>query len=174
MLPSPIVSKKSLSPKHKAFCLEYLRNGFNATRAYMAAYPKAKTTTAAVSGFHLIRNPKVAAYMAGAIEKHWKGLQMEGDEALARVALDARADLRMIVDDNGIRRRIEDWPHELANSAESVEFDEVGCVKRVRLVSKLQARRTILEQTGKLKTVPDSIDALAEAIRADLSRGLPK
>lgn len=33
---------------------------------------------------------------------------------------------------------------------------------------KLAALRTILEQTGKLKNLPDSIDALAAALRADL------
>lgn len=33
---------------------------------------------------------------------------------------------------------------------------------------KLAALRTILEQSGKLKSVPDSIDALAAALRADL------
>lgn len=32
---------------------------------------------------------------------------------------------------------------------------------------KLAALRTILEQSGKLKSIPDSIDALAAAIRAD-------
>lgn len=33
---------------------------------------------------------------------------------------------------------------------------------------RLAALRTILEQSGKLKSIPDSIDALAAALRADL------
>lgn len=33
---------------------------------------------------------------------------------------------------------------------------------------RLAALRTILEQTGKLKSIPDSIDALAAALRADI------
>jgi len=37
-------------------------------------------------------------------------------------------------------------------------------------VNKGQARRTILELAGKLKTVQDSVDALAEAILADRGR----
>ena len=35
------------------------------------------------------------------------------------------------------------------------------------------AQRIIMEQQGKLKTVGGGLDALAEAIRADLSRGTP-
>jgi flagellar capping protein FliD len=66
------------------------------------------------------------------------------------------------------------WPDEIANSVETIDFYENGGVKRVRLASKATARRTILEVSGKLKSQPgDSMDALAEAIRADLSRGAP-
>ena len=163
-----------MTPKHKAFCLEYLRRSFNATKAYQAVYPKAKATTAADAGYTLLRKPEIRAYLNRALERHWKGLQMDGDEALARIHPHARGDLRMMVDEKGLRLRIEEWPDELANSAESISFDESGQVKHVRLVSKLQARRTIMEQRGKLKSVGDGLDALAEAIRADLSRGTPK
>ena len=99
---------------------------------------------------------------------------MDGDEALARISMDARADPRLLLDAMGGPLDPVDWPDELANSLETVEFHENGRLKRVKFVSKTAARRIILEVKGKLKGQPsDNIDALAEAIRADLSRGAP-
>lgn len=98
---------------------------------------------------------------------------MSGDEALARVALDARSDPRHLFNVDGEMLEPADWPDELANSIESVELTKDGAYK-VRFASKVQSRRTLLEQTGKLKTAADGFDALAEAIRADVSRRTEK
>jgi len=40
----------TLTPAQFAFCLAYIANGFNATAAYRAAYPKVGAATAATNG----------------------------------------------------------------------------------------------------------------------------
>lgn len=52
------------NPCHEAFCQEYMINGFNATRAYMAVYPDTKETSAMSSASELLRNPKVSERIA--------------------------------------------------------------------------------------------------------------
>jgi hypothetical protein len=109
----------------------------------------------------------VQAFLKPQLDAHWKALQMDGEEALARVALDARADLRALFDANGKALPPQQWPDDLANSIEAVDIKEDGTYK-VKLTNKGQARRTILEQTGKIKSpLAESVDALAAAILAD-------
>lgn len=93
---------------------------------------------------------------------------MDGDEALARVALDARADPRKLFGQDGKILPPAQWTDEIANSVEAFELKADGAVK-VKLASKTMARRTILEQTGKLKSpLEGGISALARALRGDL------
>lgn len=44
------------NPSHEAFCLEYMKNGFNATRAYMSVYPDTKEPSARASASELLTN----------------------------------------------------------------------------------------------------------------------
>lgn len=44
--------------RHETFCLEYIRQG-NVTKAYMAAFPNSKRTSASSNGSKLLNNPKV-------------------------------------------------------------------------------------------------------------------
>lgn len=52
----------NLSPKHKAFCDEYLANGMNATRAYKSVYGTDDKTCES-GGARLIRNDKIKEYI---------------------------------------------------------------------------------------------------------------
>lgn len=150
------------------FCLAYLANGFNATAAVRAAYPDVTSdVTIRAMGSENLTKPNIRAFLAPKMQDHWKALQMDGEEALARVALDARADLRGLYDADGKALHPKDWPDDLANSIEAVDLKEDGTYK-VKLTNKGQARRTILEQTGKIKSpLAESVDALAAAILAD-------
>ena len=47
------------NPNHLKFVNEYLKNGHNATKAYMAAYPLSKYSTAAQNSYQLLKKPKV-------------------------------------------------------------------------------------------------------------------
>jgi phage terminase small subunit len=159
-----------LTTQQYEFCLHYLANGFNATQAYLSAAPGVTKKTASVEGCRYLANPKIRAYISKQQKHRWKALQMGGDEALGRVALDARADPRLLFNGTKLLSPA-DWPDEVANSIETVEFDEDGNLKRVRMVSKLAARRIVLEQTGKLRSkLEDTMSALAKALRRDLGK----
>lgn len=143
------------------FCLAYLRNGFNATAAVRDAYPDVTSDAAArAMGSENLTKPNIRAFLAPKMIEHWKSLQMDGEEALARVALDARADLRALYNQDGKPLPPHQWPDDLANSIEAVDLKEDGTYK-VKLTSKGQARRTILEQTGKIKN-PSADDAIRD------------
>ena len=135
--PPPPWAQHGLTQGQYAFALAYLENGFNASQAYKTAHPTARVSTCGTEGHHTLRNPKVRAFLNPQLEEAWKGLQMGGEQALARVALLAESDDQRVA---------------------------------------LAALRTILEQTGKLKTPGESFDALAAALRSDLERAgrIPK
>jgi hypothetical protein len=94
---------------------------------------------------------------------------MTGDEALARVAGDARADIRMLFDTTGNLKKPHEWPDEIADSVEQVDL----AGGKVKLASKSNARRTILEVTGKVKG-ESSVDQLVEAMKATIEKNQAK
>jgi len=62
--PKRISGNKSLTPKQKIFCREYIYD-WNATRSYLAAYPNIKNDdVAGAAGFRLLRNVKIKNYIA--------------------------------------------------------------------------------------------------------------
>ena len=93
---------------------------------------------------------------------------MGGEQALGRIALDGSVDIRQLYDETGELLKPHMWPDSIAGSVKSVQDGPYGL--KVTLVDPLQARRIILEQTGKIKSPGDSLDALAQAIRGDLER----
>jgi hypothetical protein len=98
---------------------------------------------------------------------------MTKDEVLALVAGDARADIRLLVDEKGKRLPLEQLPDALANSLEGVEFDEFGHVHKVKLASKVASRRTILEVTGAVSG-ESGVDQLAALLRETLEQNRAK
>ena len=68
------------------FCLNYVANGFNATAAYKAAYPEATLRSARELGYRLLTKVDIKAFLATQLAEGWEALQMDGDEALGRVA----------------------------------------------------------------------------------------
>lgn len=149
-----------LTPQQIEFGLIWLANGHNATAAYKAAYGVTNDASARTAGWRLLTNVDIRAWLLAQVEDRWASMQMSADEAQARLAADARADLRLLFDERGKLLPPQQWPDDLANSVEALELDgdKVG---KVRLVSKLQARRTILEVHGKLKN-PDAGDGFRD------------
>jgi phage terminase small subunit len=147
---------------HYQFCLLYLSNGYNASGAYKAVYPAAQDNTARTGGYDLLTKPDVKAFLALHLKDRWKRFEMDADEASARVALDARADLRLLLDEHGKVRPPAEWPDEIANSVKSLKTTKDGV--EVRLNDSLAARRLILELTGKLKGANDGLRDLAEIL----------
>ncbi len=55
--------KKELTDKAKVFCQEYVRNGFNARRAYKYAYKQTDDQKASVSASQLMKDPRVHEFI---------------------------------------------------------------------------------------------------------------
>jgi phage terminase small subunit len=71
----------SLSPKHKAFCDEYLANGLNATQAYKSVY-KTTDKVSEASSSRLLLNVKVKEYLQQEGQKTAERLQITKEELL--------------------------------------------------------------------------------------------
>jgi phage terminase small subunit len=70
-----------LSPKHKAFCDEYLANGMNALQAYKSVY-KVSDKVAGASGVRLLDNVNVKEYLQIEGQKTAEKLQITKEELL--------------------------------------------------------------------------------------------
>lgn len=80
-----------MTEKQKIFVDEYLVD-LNATRAYKTAYPNTKKDeTAAALGARMIRNDKVAAYIAKRMKDREKRTEITQDRVLQELALIAYA-----------------------------------------------------------------------------------
>jgi hypothetical protein len=159
----PILNHSQLT-----FCLVYIANGFNATAAYKTAYPAASFRSARELGYRLLTKVDIKAFVAEQLAQRWKPLQMTADEALARIATAARADIRTLFDEAGRLLPPHLWPDDIATSIQALHLDRKGKCG-VRLVDKLAALRLILECTNRFRSDGgDSVNALGNAIRADL------
>lgn len=76
----------ALTEKQKIFADEYLID-LNATRAYKVAYPRVKKDeVAAVNGSKLLRNTKVAAYVAERMQDRQKRTEVTQDRVVQELA----------------------------------------------------------------------------------------
>lgn len=80
-----------MTEKQKIFADEYLLD-LNATRAYLVAYPSVKKEqTAAAAGARMLRNVKVAAYIAERMEERQKRTEVTQDMVVQELAYSAFA-----------------------------------------------------------------------------------
>lgn len=113
----------ALSPKHRKFCEEYLKL-WNATDAYLAAYPKSSRDAARRAGSRLLTNVDIAEE----IERRLAEITLSANEVLARLADHAKADIKdfLAVADNG-----------------DVSLDITQAGGKTHLIRKVTQRRTI-------------------------------
>lgn len=140
-----------LSAVDELFALTYLTNGSNATAAYKAAHPKVNSeNAAAVEGYRLLRKPKIAAFLETEREARFARLRMEGDEALALISEDARADIRQLFNEKDELKPAKDWPESIARSVRSVKPGPFG--PTITLNDSLKARELMAIAAGKLRS----------------------
>lgn len=162
-----------LNAKHEAFCLAYIANGQNATRAAIeVGYTQNASRQA---GHRLYSDPLIRARIKELLDEKFKALHMGADEVLARAALIARADIRGLFNDDGTLKS----PHEL-NDAEAAalagldvleEFSgtgkdrvKVGETKKVRLRDPMAAIRLLAEHHKLVRTPDEAANAIFGAL----------
>lgn len=147
-----------LTERERVFVEAYVNNGGNATRAYVAAGGAPSDAaayaggpeSAATMGWRMLRKIEVRAAVEKRRQERFKHLQMEGDEALALIALRARADLADAYDDKGRLLPFHQWPESLRLACR-VRCDRDGNLEW-QMPDGLKAAELMAIATGKLKT----------------------
>ena len=164
----PIAELELLPGSLQHFVVEYDSNGNNGVRAWLASH--AGTTSlkaAASSASQALRNPKVKAALDVLTQARWKRLGMGGDEALALIAGDARADIREIFDEHDQILPVKDWPDSIARSVKSVKNGPYGL--SVTLNDSLAARKLIAESTGAIRNPLSGVNDLARLLAGNFA-----
>lgn len=150
-LPDVPVGTEDLLPQQRAFVLEYLSNGHNGTRAYLAAYPECPSyNCASQQAFKSLRNGKIQAAIQAANGARWKRLIMDGDEALALISLSSRADINDAFDDDGKQLPVNQWPDALRLSVKAIKGNG-----DIVLHDGLRARELMAQAAGRIKNTVD-------------------
>ena len=112
-----------LTAKQSLFVAEYSANGLNATRAYLASHPNCRSQLAgAVAGHRTLRSAKVQRAIAAEQADRFQRLEMDGDEAMALLAVIARADLAEAFNPGtGEMLPLHQWPITLRLAVKSVK-----------------------------------------------------
>lgn len=154
------MGKRAPSPTDELFCLEFLKNGENAKRAYMAVHPKAKERTAEVEGSKLLRKPEIAAFIEKERDERKKRLRMYGDEALEAITRIARGDPRQLFRNNRLLP-IDEWPADALDCVKAIKPTPFGTA--IIFYDKLRARELMAVADGKLRTKVDHLHAFDHA-----------
>ena len=112
---------KKLTANQKIFVSEYIVDR-NATRAYLESYKSVKKeNVAAQSGSALLRNPKVAAAIADALDAQQKRTEITADKTLRECGRIAFSDPRKVFDEAGSLKPVHDFDDDTAAAVSSIE-----------------------------------------------------
>lgn len=122
--------KKALTPAKIKFCEEYVGNGGNATRAYLAAYPHIKNKASANSNCQrLLKDQSVQDYIWSLQEDLRRHSDVTKQEILHFITSAMRVDIRdfLTVKDGKIQWKDSDeWTNEMAMLVEDVRETKNG------------------------------------------------
>lgn len=133
-----------LTPKQRAFITEYLANGFNATKAAIAAGYSAKTAES--QGSRLLRNVKVAAVLGERARRALERRELTAERILDEIAKVAFFDPRRLYNPYGSLIPVQDLDEDVAAAVASVGTRELyadgqpfGVLKNIKFADKLKA-----------------------------------
>lgn len=161
-----------LSRREEVFVAAYLVNP-SAAAAYREAHPRCSEATSQTNGPGVLRKTHIQAALAAGRRAQWLRLQMDGDEALARIANIARGDIGEVLPENDRLRLL---PEEVRRRIKSVRETKYG--REIVLYDALHATEVIAKATGKLKDIVrvenlEDIMARANALAAAGAGGAP-
>lgn len=136
-----------LSVKQQAFVLEYLRNGFNATKAYTAAgYVAKNDNVAASSASALLRVPKIASAVAEATREVIAPLATETALTVQRVVEGLLREATDYGEGSSQAARVSAWSWLGKHLAMFIDRKEVTSKRmRVRTIETIRERRIYVE-----------------------------
>ena len=119
----------ALTEKQKIFCDEYLID-LNATRAYMVAYPNVKNeNVAAVNASKVLRNTKVAAYIAERMKERQERTEVTQDmvvQELAAIGFAKATDFAEIKDGKVLIKNTDELPGTAKRAIAGIKMGKNG------------------------------------------------
>lgn len=151
-----------LTDAQERFCQEYLLD-LNATRAYLAAYPKVKRTTACANGSRLLANAKVAERIETLQLARTRRMEISADDVVRELAAVGLSDVDHLAIGEDGRVTIRPGGSPLARRAVAMVKQKRRTIVRdgqapiveetteLRLWNKNEALRMLAQHTGVLK-----------------------
>jgi phage terminase small subunit len=138
-----------LTSKQEAFALAYCRL-MNASDAYREAYHAGNMTPKTINeaASRLLKNSKVSARIAQLREPAIKASRLEIEETLHQLACVLRSDARRLFRPDGSLIPVHELDDATAAAISSIELDEKGRPKKIRLWSKTDAIDKAMRHLG--------------------------
>ena len=124
--------------------------GSNASDAYRAVYSTGRMSAKSINeeASHLLANPKVASRVAELRAPAMKAARLEIEEILCQLACVLRSDARRLFRPDGSLIPVHELDDATAAAISSIELDEEGRPKKIRLWSKTDAIDKAMRHLG--------------------------
>jgi phage terminase small subunit len=149
-----------LSAREERFCVEYIKNDYNGTEAWIASGDgRTSRSTAGVTACELLARPKIRGRIRELHKAALAKQQLTVNRVLQEISRIAFSDLRKFYDEKGNLRQLSDLDsNEAAAIASLEEYEEhishgtectaVGRTKKIKLWNKNQALEKLGEHLG--------------------------
>jgi hypothetical protein len=157
-------NKNKLTDKEKLFREEYLKNGFNITRAYMKSHKTGHEESAASMGSTLFRKVKIRNYIDKRINQAFRKLKVDNNILIAGYVNEAYVDTRCFFEKDGktfvgmqnlnIAQQACIETLEISNIYENDEDGNktvVGEKTKIKFYSRKMARDMLMKYAGLIK-----------------------
>jgi phage terminase small subunit len=140
-----------LNPRHKFFALEYMRNGRNATKAYLKTFPNSTYGAAAVSAHDLLKKPNISEFIKNYYDALWKKKEDEVGKTFENLLRLANADISNVVEYEDDEMKIKNFSEIDTSIVQSVNHTEhptkygTAINKSVKLFDKTKALSDLLK-----------------------------
>lgn len=146
---------KTLTLKRRQFALAYLKS-LNAGQAYRQIYTTASSASAETNGPRLLRNPRVAAFVAERQEKQLAPLDASAQRVKAELARLAFVDATEACDKHGKLLPLRKMPEDVRRAIAGFEID--GTSRKVKFWSKPEALGLLAKHHGLLREIIEVSD----------------
>jgi phage terminase small subunit len=138
-----------LTAKQEAFAVA-IAKGSNASDAYRGAYSTGRMTAKSINeeASHLLANPKVASRVAALRAPAMNVARLEIEETLRQLACVLRSDARRLFRPDGSLIPVHELDDATAAAISSIELDDQGRLKKIRLWSKTDAIDKAMRHLG--------------------------
>lgn len=147
---------------HRRFVEEYIANGRNGKRAYMAVYPRAGERTAAVEASALLTKPNVQELVAERENQLLDELNVTQLRIVREAARLAFVDVRKLYDESGNLKQPHELDDDTAAALASIDTEElfegrgddrehVGRLRKVKLFDKGASIERLMKYLGLFK-----------------------